>query len=117
MGFADDIEERLARCSALIATTPCEAFGLTVVEAMARSTPVLATASGAHLETVGGVSDRWLFPPGEPDALAELLNRLPQAEEDLAEYGSGLQVDQRARFSPAAHAAALLDLYRGLTSR
>ena len=42
----------------LLAPRTDEAFGLSVVEAMARGLPVVAAGSGAHLETVGSVPGR-----------------------------------------------------------
>ena len=61
----------------LVAPCPIEAFGLSVVEAMARSLPVVAAAAGAHLETVGSVDGAALFPPtDDPADAARWLEKL-----------------------------------------
>jgi glycosyltransferase involved in cell wall biosynthesis len=109
-GFVDDPAPLLSRVSVLLAPAPAEPFGLTVVEAMARATPVIAAAGGAHGETLG--ADGWLFPPGDAVACAGLLDDLGQR--DLPSYGSQLRKRQLERFDIEAHTDALLEIYRGL---
>ena len=65
LGQRSDLAADLRAASILLAPTPSEAFGLTVVEAMARGVPVVAAAGGGHLETVGPVGHDLLFAPGD----------------------------------------------------
>src|SRR5207244_3049452 len=51
-----------------------EGFGLPALEAMARGCPVVASDAGALPEVVGDAG--LLVPPGDPDALAAVLDRL-----------------------------------------
>ncbi|ODN69430.1 GDP-mannose-dependent alpha-(1-6)-phosphatidylinositol monomannoside mannosyltransferase [Methylobrevis pamukkalensis] len=46
-----------------------EAFGRVAIEAMAMGTPVIATAHGGSLETVGDGETGWLVPPGDVAAI------------------------------------------------
>jgi glycosyltransferase involved in cell wall biosynthesis len=74
-GFVEDIGERMARASILLASAPSEPFGLSVVEAMAAGLPVVAAAGGAHTEILEGF-DGQMFRPGDVDSCAVALTRL-----------------------------------------
>jgi glycosyltransferase involved in cell wall biosynthesis len=111
-GFVDDPARLLSRSAVFLAPAPAEPFGLTVVEAMARATPVVAADGGAHRETVG--VDGWLFPVGDADACARILDDV--GSRDLASYGAWLRTRQRELFDIENHTDALLQIYRGLIS-
>lgn len=53
-----------------------EPFGLVAIEAFARGRPVVASAGGGLLDIVTAGANGWLFPPGDPVALADLLAAL-----------------------------------------
>ena len=111
-GFVDDPTQWLARAGVLLAPAPDEPFGLTVAEAMARATPVIAADGGAHPETVG--VDGWLFPPGDVMACARLLDDIHHR--DLASYGAHLRSRQLKLFDIEAHTDQLLQIYLDLTT-
>lgn len=110
LGFVEDSESLLCNAGALVATTPREAFGMAVVEAMARATPVIASGGGAHLETLG--PHGWFFPPGDFATCAQLLDKLLASE--VSTYGVELQARQRQLFNIGVHAHRLKDLYETL---
>jgi glycosyltransferase involved in cell wall biosynthesis len=109
LGFVDNPAHLLAHSSILLASAPDEPFGLTVVEAMARATPVIAADGGAHSETIG--VDGWLFPPGDVAACAQLLDDIDNR--DLSAYGDDLRSRQRRLFDIESHADQLLKIYMG----
>lgn len=116
VGHDPDLTDRMRRCSILLAPTADEAFGLTVVEAMAVGLPVVAAAGGGHVETLGPVSPATLFPPGDVAGAAERLRALaldPAARHQLAPR-------LRARFEDTyrveRHVDALEALYRRLVA-
>lgn len=93
-GHADDVGPLLQRAALLMAPAPAEPFGLSVVEAMAAGVPVVAAASGGHLETLGRVDGAALFMPGDADGAAALLDRLgpdADARQDLADAQLAVQ--------------------------
>lgn len=53
-----------------------EPFGLVAIEAFARGRPVVASAAGGLLDIVTSGENGWLFPSGDVDALAELIEGL-----------------------------------------
>lgn len=114
LGFVDDPTLELGSAAILVATAPAEPFGLSVLEAMSLATPVVATAYGGHLETVGTAARPALFPPGDVAALSGLLLALADDEARRAAYGDELQALQRERFSLDEHITRLIDLYDGV---
>jgi glycosyltransferase involved in cell wall biosynthesis len=86
-----------------------EAFGLTLVEAMASARPVIASRVGGIPEIVeDGVSGR-LVTPGDPVALRAALDELvssPELRERLAKHGRARVVE---RFSMDRCVRAHLD--------
>jgi glycosyltransferase involved in cell wall biosynthesis len=73
LGWSDDIEAAFSRAGMLLAPAADEAFGFAVVEAMAAGIPVVASAAGGHLETIGKVDGAPLFPPGDSRGAAAAL--------------------------------------------
>jgi glycosyltransferase involved in cell wall biosynthesis len=98
----------------LLAPDEDEAFGLSVVEAMARGLPVVAAGSGAHLETVGSTPGAALFAPGDPGDAARLLRELALSEHARDEYGARLQAVQREHFTVEQQARRTDAAYQAL---
>ena len=76
IGHVSAEELATLRAGARVAVVPslsAETFGLAAAEAMAAGVPVAASRIGALPELV---PDAWLAPPGDPQALAEVIRRL-----------------------------------------
>ncbi|MGE0877293.1 MAG: glycosyltransferase family 4 protein [Acidimicrobiia bacterium] len=110
-GYTSDLTSLRDRAKLLLATTPIEAFGLSVAEAMAAGLPVIAAGGGAHLETVGAVTPETLFPPGDVEACAKLLRWLATDEAARAERSTLVRSYQQEHFSLDAHVAKLVEIY------
>ena len=75
----------------IVVVPSVESFGLTIVEAMSLSKPVIAVAAGGPLDIVHDGVDGILVPPRDPGALAEALERLvaqPALRSKLAAQGT-----------------------------
>ena len=114
LGHRNDVWDLMQSSAVLLAPDTDEAFGLSVVEAMARGLPVVAAGSGGHLETVGSVPGAALFRPGDPEDAARLLRDLAGSEEERETYGARLQVVQRERFTVEQQALRTDLVYRRL---
>jgi len=112
-GYVDDarLDALIAGADLLVHPSLYEGFGLVVLEAMVRGTPVLAARATALPET-GGEAAAY-FEPGDPGDLARRLQELladPGALAALAVAGR----DHADGFSWAATARATADVYREL---
>jgi glycosyltransferase involved in cell wall biosynthesis len=114
LGHAGDVEGLMTKAGVLLAPRPDEAYGLSVVEAMAAGLPVVAAGGGGHLETVGTVSRAALFPPGDVRAAGRQLAELADDDTGRASYGVELRNVQRTRFTLEAQERATDAVYRSL---
>jgi glycosyltransferase involved in cell wall biosynthesis len=109
----DAAREAMTRAALLVMPSLWyEGFPLTLIEAMARATPVVASRIGSLAELVeDGVTGR-LVPPGDHAALAEAIEALladPAASRRIGEAGKAIT---DARYDPASNGARLEDIYR-----
>lgn len=111
-GWVSAPEELFRRASIVLAPAPAEPCGLSILEAMAWGTPVVTTASGGPLETVGRAVAPRLFPPGDAAAASAHLVSLASDEADRQRYGADLRDLQRREFDLAGHVARLDEVYR-----
>jgi glycosyltransferase involved in cell wall biosynthesis/GT2 family glycosyltransferase len=115
-GFTQAPRQAMRTASVLLATAPAEPFGLTVTEAMAEGTPVLAADGGAHREVLGEHGS--YFSPGDAAGAARQLvglTQLPQEARD--EIGRQLRARQERLFTIERQVSDLLGVYRSAPRR
>lgn len=116
LGRREDLPELYRRAGVLLAPTPIEGFGLTVVEAMAYGLPVVAAGAGGHLETLPPAY-AWTFPPGDATHAAKLLDALA-ADPDLRDaLGAELRDRQRVHLTLRRQAEQTHARYRQVLGR
>jgi glycosyltransferase involved in cell wall biosynthesis len=76
-----------------------EAQGISILEAMARRKPVVASAVGGIPEVLTNGHDGLLVPPADPSALAEACIRLACSPELRSRLGEAGRATVEARFS------------------
>ena len=90
LGEIHDVPCLLARASMFVLSSRTEGVSLTILEAMARGLPVVATSVGGNPEVVAHETTGILVPAGDPDALAShllWLTRHPQISEAMGRAG------------------------------
>ncbi len=111
-GFRDDIPQLLAGLDVSVLATNFEGFGLVIVEAMAQSTPVIATDVGGVTEIITDKVTGLLHRPADDADLAEKILSLLSNKalgERLVEAARRLVED---RFTIRQFAASMAKLYR-----
>jgi phosphatidylinositol alpha-mannosyltransferase len=84
----EDLWAELHRADVLCAPSLSgESFGMVLTEAFAAGTPVLASAIAGYSDVVSDGVDGLLVPPGDPQRLAEELQRIHHEPERLREMG------------------------------
>lgn len=90
--YTGDIEDIKAAIKGLdilvLSSTQPEPFGGVVVEAMALSRPVVATKAGGSLEQVVDGVTGYLVEPGNPEEMADHIERLLQSPERRQTFGA-----------------------------
>ena len=83
-----DLWDELHRADVLCAPSLSgESFGMVLTEAFAAGTPVIASAIAGYNDVVSDGVDGLLVPPGDPQRLAEELQRIHHEPERLREMG------------------------------
>ena len=89
-----------------------EGFGLTLLEAMAAGTALVAARAGAAETVVGDGETGVLVPPGDVDALVGALEPLMREPERAAEMGARARAHVVAAFSLDSEAERIAAVYR-----
>lgn len=110
VGSRPDAAQIAAAADVLVHCAHSEAFGRVLVEAMAATTPVVATAVGGIPEVIGDEEAGVLVPAGDATAVAAAVVSLiedPARRQRIGERGRR----RAARFSVAAHVRAVEGIY------
>ena len=87
-----------------------ESFGMILTEAFAAGTPVIASGIAGYSDVVTNHHDGVLVPPGDPQALAEELQRAHHEPERLARMGEAARESAR-RYAWNNVADQVMDVY------
>lgn len=91
----------------------CETFGIGQLEAMACSRPVVSTDLPTGVRSVNrhGITG-FMVPPGDPNALADALNRLLSDMSLRTEFGEAARRQVEREFSAGRMVSKTLEVYR-----
>lgn len=117
-GFRNDVPAIMAASDIVVhsATSP-EPFGRVLVEAMAAGTPLVATAAGGPLEIVEDGKTGLLVPPGDPEPLAQALNRLLEHKEQAQKLSTQAYDRVLERFAGGRAVGQIMDLYEEVLAK
>ena len=119
VGHCTDMAAALKLASLVVsASIEPEAFGRVAVEAQAMARPVIATDHGGARETVAPGETGWLYPPGDAEALAALLDDvLALSPEERAAIGRAGRARVAADFTVTAMQRRTLAVYERVSGR
>lgn len=110
----DELGELLAASDVLVSTSEYEGFGLTLLEAMAASTPTIAMAVGGVTDVVEDGVSGYLVASGDVGQLEQRLGEMCADRELTARLGRQARQRVVERFSAKVFSAAISDLYAEL---
>ncbi len=99
LGWVEDVPGLLSTFDLFISPSRAEPFGLSIVEAMAAGTPVIATASEGACEIIQDGETGRLVPIGDSHALAEAIQQLLGDSDERQRLAQDARVNAHARFS------------------
>lgn len=111
----EEVQRWYQRLTIYAFTSRNEGFGLTLIEAMAAGSALVAARTGAAEFVVEDGVTGVLTPPGDADALAAALEPLMQDPARAAAMGKRARTRVLEKFSLDAEAAAIANVYRRLT--
>jgi mannosyltransferase len=98
-------------------TSRVEGFGLTLLEAMAAGTALVAARAGAAEAVINNGETGVLVPPGDVEALVAALEPLMSDPQRAIDMGQLARARAVARFSIEVEAARIADVYRSIWAR
>ncbi len=102
----------IARAAVIVVPSICyESFPVTVAEAFAAGTPVIASRIGALAEIVEDGRTGWHVTPGDPSALAAAIDRAVGDLAECARRGAAAREVYRARYTEQTALARLEAIY------
>jgi glycosyltransferase involved in cell wall biosynthesis len=110
-----ELVERYQRCDIFVQPSLAECFPVTVLEAMACGTPVIATDVGGVAEEVDDAGI--VVPSANTDALAAAISRLASDPDERRALGAKARVRVERRYDGRLVADQHLDLYEDLARR
>jgi glycosyltransferase involved in cell wall biosynthesis len=111
LGPVREVAELLARARLFVLSSVTEGISLTLLEAMARGLPVVATAVGGNPEVVATGETGLLVPPRDPAALAEAVLSLWSQPGTIARLGTAGRRRVEAHFDVRRMVAAYEAMY------
>ena len=117
LGYRDDIPRVMSMLDVVVLTSENEGLGRVLIEAMAGSRPVVATAVGGVPEVVDDGKTGILIPSAAPDALASAVCELLEHPDRARAMGAAGRLRAEASFGIAAHARRVESLYDEISSR
>jgi glycosyltransferase involved in cell wall biosynthesis len=110
-GRREDVSALTADLTVAVLPSLREAQGISILEAMARGVPVVASAVGGIPEVITSGVDGLLVPPGDPDALANAIGQLLSDAALRERIGAAGYATVRDRFSIDAQVRRIESVY------
>lgn len=116
-GFRTDMAELLGSLDVLVVPSHMETFSMVVVEAMARGTPVVASAVGGIRDLIEHEKEGLLVQASEPEAIAEAILRVARDPDGARRRANAARMKASEQFDVMRHANRIEALYEQLLAR
>lgn len=113
-GFREDIPALMRAFDCFALTSRWEGFGLVFLEAMAASTPVVASDASAIPEIVSDGETGYLVEPGDVEGFAHAIGDLLSNPNRAASFGSAGHDRLEAAFTEERMVEEVIDVYESL---
>jgi len=113
LGWLDDAEQLLCATDVFVSASETESFGLSIAEAMASGTAVVATRTEGAQEVVTDQQTGLLVAIGDVDRLAMSIIQLLKNTEERARMAKQAAADAQSRFSLTRMVNEIEKLYLG----
>lgn len=113
-GPVTDLRQYLAHADIFVLPSRSEGFSSAIVEAMAASLPVVATAVGGNAEAIQDGVTGIIVPPDDEDSLTRAISRLLLAPGTALAMGSAGRVRAAERFTTDAMMRSITAAYKSL---
>ena len=109
---ASEVRDKMrgARCL-VMPSVWYEACPMTILEAFSNGVPVIASDLGAMHEIITPGTEGQLFPPGDPDGLAQVVRTAFAEPDALRSMGLAARQAYERRFSPQANLGMMETIY------
>jgi glycosyltransferase involved in cell wall biosynthesis len=117
LGWRTDVSQLLAASDLFVVASRNEGVPMSMLDAMAAGTPVVATAVGGVAEAIHNGRSGLLVGPDDPAALAAAISRVLDDPELRERFVQAARADVREHYSTQAMATAVGGIYDRLLAR
>jgi glycosyltransferase involved in cell wall biosynthesis len=111
LGVRSDIQELLEHANLFVLSSRFEGLPISIIEAMSKGLPVLASAVGGIPELVLHGVNGYLFESGDHEMLAAHINELSLDENKIRSFGAASLERYGAEFSAESMTKKVIDVY------
>jgi glycosyltransferase involved in cell wall biosynthesis len=111
LGERSNIEELLERANLFVLSSRFEGLPISIIEAMSKGLPILASDVGGIPELVLHGVNGYLFEPGNHEMLATLINELSLDKNKIRSFGAAALKRYSAEFSAESMTKKVIDIY------
>ena len=120
MGQMDKLQVRefMKRCKAFVCPSIWyEVVPLTIIEAFATGTPVIASRLGAMAETVSDGYNGFHFTAGDPNDLRNKISYLIKETETSKMFYNNARQTYLEKYHPGIHYKAIIEIYKKVMAK